>query len=61
MSGEDKLLLKKHKLKQKYLSLIEDAYNYRQMDHSLSDIAEYNAIKILNKINELKFIVAEPA
>ncbi|MCG0016569.1 Lacal_2735 family protein [Winogradskyella immobilis] len=48
-----------HKLRQKYLLLIEDAYNYRQIDHSLSDIAEYRSIKILNRINELKFVVKD--
>ena len=56
MSGEDKLLQEKHQLKQKYLLLIEDAYNYRQLDQSFSDLAEYRAIKVLNKINQLKFI-----
>ncbi|MCC1484477.1 Lacal_2735 family protein [Winogradskyella sp. E313] len=59
MSGEDKLLQRMHKLRQKYLLLIEDAYNYRQIDHSLSDIAEYRSIKILNRINELKFVVKD--
>lgn len=61
MSGEDKLLQKKHQLKQEYLLLIEDAYNYRQTDHGFSDLAEYRAIKILNKINELRFLIKDKA
>ena len=59
MSNLKKLLKKKSKLKEKYLKLIEDAYNLRQTDHALSDFSEYKATKILNKINKLKFVIGD--
>ena len=59
MSYSEKLLQKKTKLKQKYLQLIEDAYNLRQTDHALSDISEYKATKVLHEINKLKFIIGD--
>jgi len=59
VSNSKKLLKKKSKLKEKYLKLIEDAYNLRQTDHALSDFSEYKATKILNKINKLTFVVGD--
>lgn len=59
MSTQEKLLQKKRKLKQKYLLLIEDAYNHKQTDHAYSDLSEFKAIKTLNKINQLKFVVTD--
>ncbi|WP_296384896.1 Lacal_2735 family protein [Winogradskyella sp.] len=53
------MLQKKSKLNEKYLRLIEDAYNLRQTDHALSDFSEYKATKILYKINKLKFVVGD--
>jgi len=41
------------KLRKKYKQLIEDAYNFRQTDSALSDILEYNALKLLDKLNRL--------
>lgn len=61
MHNSEKLLLKKSKLHQEYLQLIEDAYNLRQSDHALSDFSEYKATKILYKINKLKFIIGDTA
>lgn len=52
-----RLLRKKSHLKQKYLRLMEDAYNLRQTDHALSDVSEYQATKILNQINKLSFVL----
>ncbi len=51
-------LIKKHqsKLDKKYKNLIEQAYNFRQTDHALSDISEYRAIKLLGKLNKLKYL-----
>lgn len=43
-------------LKQKYSNLIEEAYNYSELDPSLSNISEYKAFKVLGEINELKFL-----
>ncbi|WP_111683456.1 Lacal_2735 family protein [Winogradskyella tangerina] len=61
MSNSEKLLRKQSKLKQKYLQLIEDAYNLRQSDHALSDISEYRATIVLHELNKLKFIIGESA
>ncbi|MBU2927374.1 Lacal_2735 family protein [Winogradskyella psychrotolerans] len=42
------------------MQLIEDAYNLRQTDHALSDFSEYQATKVLYKINKLGFVVNSP-
>lgn len=47
------------KLQKRYKQLIEQAYNVRQTDHALSDISEYKAIKLLNKLNRLKYLTRE--
>lgn len=50
--------IRKHQLKlqQQYKQLIEQAYNLRQTDSALSDISEYKAIKLLNKLNRLMYL-----
>ena len=52
------LEIKTHQLKlqNRYKQLIEQAYNVRQTDHALSDISEYKAIKLLNKLNRLNYL-----
>ncbi|CDF78410.1 hypothetical protein BN863_6980 [Formosa agariphila KMM 3901] len=35
---------------------MERAYNFRQTDAAISDISEYQAIKLLNKINRLNYL-----
>lgn len=47
------------KLQNRYKQLIEQAYNVRQTDHALSDISEFKAIKLLNKLNRLKYLSRE--
>ncbi|MCF7568461.1 Lacal_2735 family protein [Sabulilitoribacter arenilitoris] len=47
------------KLNERYKELIEQAYNFRQTDSALSDISEYKAIKLLNKLNRLKYLSRE--
>ncbi len=47
------------KLNKRYKQLIEQAYNFRQTDNALSDISEYKAIKLLNKLNRLKYLTRE--
>lgn len=47
------------KLNKRYKELIEQAYNLRQTDSALSDISEYRAIKLLNKLNRLKYLHRE--
>ncbi|MFD1162708.1 MULTISPECIES: Lacal_2735 family protein [Hwangdonia] len=44
------------KLNKRYKELVEQAYNFRQTDCALSDISEYRAIKLLNKLNRLKYL-----
>ena len=51
----------KSKLLKRYKQLMEEAYNFRQTDHALSDISEYRAIKLLNRLNRLKFLDRELA
>lgn len=53
--------IKEHqvRLQSRYKYLIEQAYNVRQTDHALSDISEYKAIKLLNKLNRLKYLSRE--
>jgi hypothetical protein len=50
--------IRKHQLKlqQQYKQLIEQAYNLRQTDSAMSDISEYKAIKLLNKLNRLMYL-----
>jgi len=43
----------------RYKSLIEQAYNFRQTDSALSDISEFKAIKLLHKLNKLKYLNRE--
>ncbi|MEQ3664165.1 MULTISPECIES: Lacal_2735 family protein [unclassified Olleya] len=54
-------LLKQHqnKLNKRYKQLIEQSYNLRQTDHEQSDVSAFKAIKILNKLNRLKFLARE--
>ena len=54
-------IIKNHqtKLKERYKVLIEQAYNFRQTDSALSDISEFKAIKLLNKLNRLKYLYRE--
>lgn len=47
-------------LQKQYKRLIEDAYNFRQTDSALSDIAEYRALKLLDKLNRLNFLNRKP-
>ncbi|MBD0832100.1 Lacal_2735 family protein [Aestuariibaculum sediminum] len=59
MTRLDRIKLDQEKLKNRYKLLIEQAYNLRQTDSAQSDISEYMAIKLLNKINRLKYLSRE--
>ena len=48
--------IEQNKIKTKYKQLVEQAYNFRQMDSALSDIFEYQAMMLLNKLNRLKYL-----
>lgn len=56
MTKQSKFSKKREKLKDRYLKLIEDAYNLRQTDNELSDISEYRAIRLLNRLNKLSYL-----
>lgn len=43
------------RLEKKYKRLSEKAYNFKFIDSALSTIAEYKAMRLLNKINRIKF------
>lgn len=59
MNATDNIKNKQLKLIDKYKELVEEAYNFRQTDSALSDISEFNAIKLLNKLNRLKYLSIE--
>lgn len=59
MQNTDVIIKKQEELNSKYKKLVEQAYNFRQTDSALSDISEYKAIKLLNKLNRLKFLARE--
>ena len=60
MSNSSEIKENKSKLHKQYKQLIEDAYNFRQTDSALSDILEYNSLKLLDKLNRLKYLSREP-
>jgi len=59
VSQPSKIKAHKTRLQNQYKKLIEEAYNLRQTDSALSDISEYRALKLLNKLNQLNFLDRE--
>ncbi|WP_299889249.1 Lacal_2735 family protein [uncultured Lacinutrix sp.] len=59
MNRKDVLKSHQQKLNRRYKQLVEQAYNLRQTDHALSDDSEFKALKLLNKLNQLKFLARE--
>lgn len=59
MSRLDKLKQQQNKLNTHYKQLVEQAYNLRQTDHEASDVSAYKAVKILDKLNRLKYLAIE--
>ncbi|GAA3585502.1 Lacal_2735 family protein [Snuella lapsa] len=59
MSRIDVIKNNQTRLNKRYKELIEQAYNFRQTDSALSDISEFRAIKLLNKLNRLKYLARE--
>jgi len=47
------------RLQKRYKQLIEQAYNLRQTDSAESDISEYQAIQLLDKLNKLNYLHRE--
>ncbi len=61
MNRTDIIKSNQAKLFRRYKQLVEQAYNFRQTDSALSDISEYKAIKLLNKLNRLRYLSREQA
>ncbi len=59
MEKIDDIKIHQRVLNQRYKELIEQAYNFRQTDSALSDISEYRAIELLDKLNRLKYLYRE--
>ena len=59
MNRTDIIKSNQTKLFRRYKQLVEQAYNFRQTDSALSDISEYKAIKLLNKLNRLRYLSRE--
>ncbi len=59
MSKTNKIKANQQKLVSRYKTLMEQAYNFRQTDSGLSDVFEFKAIKLLNKLNRLKYLTRE--
>ena len=56
MSKVKELHTYKNHLEQRYRKLIERSNNYKYIDESMSDIACYKALKILQKLNRVKYL-----
>ena len=56
MNRSDVIKSNQKKLSKRYKQLVEQAYNLRQTDHAQSDISEFKAIKLLEKLNRLKYL-----
>ena len=59
MNRVDTIRIHQNELSKKYKTLVEQAYNFRQTDSAFSDISEYRAIKLLNKLNRLQYLYRE--
>ena len=59
MKYSQKIIDNQNTLLSRYKSLVEQAYNLRQTDSALSDFSEYQAIKLLHKLNKLKFLTRD--
>jgi hypothetical protein len=55
MSTNDIIKNRQKKLNERYKELMEQAYNFRQTDSELSDLAEFRAMRLLNKLNTLRY------
>jgi hypothetical protein len=55
MNINDSLKNRQQKLNERYKELVEQAYNFRYTDSELSDLSEFRAMKLLNKLNTLRY------
>ncbi len=61
MIPNDSIKNRQKTLNQRYKELMEQAYNFRQTDAELSDLAEFRAMKLLNKLNTLRYFSRYPS
>lgn len=55
MNVNDIIKNRQNQLNERYKELMEQSYNLRQTDSELSDLAEFRAMKLLNKLNTLRY------
>ncbi|MDO7171455.1 Lacal_2735 family protein [Mariniflexile sp. AS56] len=55
MRVNDTIKNRQEKLDEQYKQLMEQAYNFRQTDSEVSDLAEFRAMRLLNKLNALRY------
>ncbi|HMQ43176.1 Lacal_2735 family protein [Mariniflexile maritimum] len=60
MNPNDSIKNRQKTLNQRYKELMEQAYNFRQTDAELSDLSEFRAMKLLNKLNTLRYFSKYP-
>ena len=46
----------KEHLMERYIKLIEKSNSYRYVDESMSDIAAFKAMRLLEKINKVRYL-----
>ena len=56
MSKIKELHTYKNHLEQRYRKLIERSNDYKYVDEPRSDVASYKALKILEKLNRVKYL-----
>lgn len=59
MYHKNQFIVYKRHLKKRYLDLIEKSNSYKYEDESQSDMAAYKAMKILEKINQVRYLDRE--
>lgn len=60
MNPNDSIKNRQKTLNQRYKELMEQAYNFRQTDAELSDLSEFRAMKLLNKLNTIRYFSKYP-
>ncbi len=61
METNNNIKNRQNKLNERYKELIEQAYNFRQTDSELSDFSEFRAMKLLNRLNTLRYFFRNQA
>ncbi|MFH4964243.1 Lacal_2735 family protein [Gaetbulibacter sp. M235] len=61
MGINDNIKNRQNKLNERYKELIEQAYNFRQTDSEISDFSEFRAMKLLNRLNTLRYFFRNQA